>query len=157
MSHWYTRYRISAALDEGTLAALRAGGHLARCPRCQAHARELESLHARLALGAASAPVPRVPVARRARRPLLVAVPLALAAAALIALALGLPGAPSRVTRVATPSPPALPELRVRDLADRVSALLARSDAPLESELQNLIHDGRRGLDAVWARTGLRR
>jgi hypothetical protein len=44
----------------------------------------------------------------------------------------------------------------VRDVADRVSALLA-SSTPLDVELNALLRDGRRGLDAVLATGGLRR
>jgi hypothetical protein len=44
--------------------------------------------------------------------------------------------------------------IRVRRVADSVSQVLANT--PLETELDDLIHDGRRGLDAVLATGGLR-
>src|SRR5262245_20831706 len=98
MRHWMTRYRIFKALDEGTLAALLgSGAHLSRCGDCQAHARALQALHARLALGAAAAPAPPPRVAAPARGRLLVATPLALAAAAAIYLLFASPSAPDRV------------------------------------------------------------
>ncbi len=150
MRHWYTRYRISSALDEGTLANL-VDGHLSRCSACQAHARDLQSLHARLSLGAPSAPPPALSAASRRRRPLLVAAPLAAAFAAAIAFSVG-PSTP-------TPEAPVVPApytLDLRDLTQRVSALLATRDVPLDAELENLIHDGRRGLDEVLSRSGLR-
>ncbi|MEO7731399.1 MAG: hypothetical protein ABIY55_10530, partial [Kofleriaceae bacterium] len=67
MRHWYTRYQLSNAVDRGTVAARLAQGHAARCPSCQAFARGLEALHARLAGGAAAAPAPARGVARRPR------------------------------------------------------------------------------------------
>jgi hypothetical protein len=153
MRHWYSRYRISNAIDEGTLAALRGGGHVSRCAACQAYARDLEALDGRLARGAGSAPAPAV----RARRPLRIAAPLALAAAAVVALVVAARRTPVPVEQVASTRPAAMPVLDVRDLAGRVSALVAMSDAPLDAELRDLIRDGRRGLDTVVARSGLRR
>jgi hypothetical protein len=148
MRHWYTRYRISNALDRGTLAAVLSGGHASRCQACRAHARELESLHALLSAGAPSAPRPILTAARRPRWPLLVAAPaLALAAAVVLAVS---------STSVAPPAHER-PVVHLGDVTDRVSAMLARSDTPLESELQNLVRDGRRGLDAVLATGGLHR
>ena len=44
--------------------------------------------------------------------------------------------------------------VRMRRVADSVSQVLANT--PLETELDDLIHDGRRGLDAVLATGGLR-
>jgi hypothetical protein len=150
MRHWYTRYRISNAIDRGTLAALLSGGHASRCSGCQAHAQKLQSLHVRLSVGAPSAPVPLRAAARRPRWRLLVTAPVALATAALVVLAVSSPSA-------VAPPPHARRFLHVSDVTDRVSAMLARSDTPLESELQNLVHDGRRGLDAVLATGGLHR
>jgi hypothetical protein len=153
MRHWYTRYRMSNALDRGTLAALLSVGHASRCPDCRAHARVLESLHALLSSGAPSAPRPPLAAARRPRWPLLVAAP-ALALAAAVVLSVG-----SARDPVVVVAPPAheRPAVHLGDVTERVSAMLARSETPLESELQNLVHDGRRGLDAVLATSGLNR
>lgn len=156
MRHWFARYRISNALDRGALGRPLARGHASRCPACQAYARDLQSLHARLRAGAPSAPAPIVAAARRPRWPLL-AVP-AFAAAAALALSLSSGSAPTRVAPdVVAPVPPAPRVVRVRDVADRVSAALAADDTPLDAELHDLIQDGRRGLDAVLATAGLRR
>jgi hypothetical protein len=158
MRHWYTRYQISNAVDQGTLAARLAHGHAARCPSCQAFARDLQALHARLTDGAAAAPVPVRAVARRPRWVLLAA-PLALGATAAVAIALGARGAAPPIHDpigpiVEAPRPAGV--VRVRDVTDRVSALLA-STTPLDAELDDLLHDGRRGLDTVLATGGLRR
>jgi hypothetical protein len=158
MRHWFARYRISNALDRGALGPLLAGGHVSRCPVCQAYARDLQSLHARLSRGAPSAPAPIVAAARRRRWPLLAGPAFALAAAAALALSLSSGSAPTRVAPVVVaPVPPAPRVVRVRDVADRVSAVLANDDTPLDAELHDLIQDGRRGLDAVLATAGLRR
>jgi hypothetical protein len=152
MRHWYARYQLSNAVDRGTLAARLAHGHAARCPSCQAFARELAALHARLAGGVAEAPVPARAVARRPRW-LLVAAPLALGATAAVAIALGThEPAPVRAPIISA-QPAAV--VRVRDVADRLSAALVGS-TPLDAELRDLIHDGRRGLDVVLASGGLR-
>lgn len=158
MRHWYTRYQLSNALDQGTLAARLARGHAARCASCQSFARDLEALHACLAHGAPEAPAPVGPAARRPRW-WIGAAPLALGAAAAVALSLGSHGAPlpTPAPVVELPSLPAASAVRVRDVADRVSAVLARSSSPLDSELDDLLRDGRRGLDAVLASGGLRR
>jgi hypothetical protein len=88
----------------------------------------------------------------------LVAAPLALAATAVIALSLGArePVPPVRDPIAMLPPPPG-PVVRVRDVADRVTAVLASTSTPLDSELNDLLRDGRRGLDAVLATGGLRR
>lgn len=156
MRHWYTRYQISNAVDQGTLAARLAHGHAARCPSCQAFARELQALHLRLTDGAAEAPVPARRVARRPRWVLLAA-PLALGATAAVAISLGARGAAPIHEAIVEAPPPAGTVVHVRDVADRVSALLASSSTPLDVELNALLHDGRRGLDAVLATGGLRR
>jgi hypothetical protein len=155
MRHWYTRYQISNAIDQGTLAARLARGHAARCPSCQAFARALQALHARLTGGA---PAAAVPVRAAARRPrwVLIAAPLALGATAAIVISLGLRGAPPPVDDPIAGVPPAGSVVRVRDVTDRVSAVLA-SSTPLDAELNDLLRDGRRGLDAVLATGGLRR
>jgi len=153
MRHWYARYQLSNAVDQGTLAARLAHGHAARCPSCQAFARELERLHARLAGGAAEAPVPVRAVVRRPRW-VLVAAPLALGATAAVAISLATPDAEPVPAPIASARPAAV--VRVRDVADRLSAALVGS-TPLDSELDDLIRDGRRGLDVVLASGGLRR
>jgi hypothetical protein len=83
-----------------------------------------------------------------------VAAPLAIAAAAAIVLAVGRAGHPTE------PVPPPL-AFSVPDLPDTVSGVAARvsrvvAHTPLDTELENLLHDGRRGLDEVLAAGGLR-
>jgi len=156
MRHWYTRYQLSNALDRGTLPAALARGHAARCASCQRFARDLQALHTRLVDGATAA---RAPVRARAHGPRwwLAAAPLALGAAAVVAVSLGSPATPPPLPPFVIATPPSTaPTPGVRELAARVSSLLA-SHTPLDSELDNLIHDGRRGLDTVLATGGLRR
>jgi len=83
-----------------------------------------------------------------------VAGPVAALAAAALVLAIGSGGPPTQ------PVPPPMaiqPEPSpglARGLADRVTQAFAKT--PLDTELDDLIHDGRRGLDAVLAAGGLR-
>jgi hypothetical protein len=85
---------------------------------------------------------------------LLVAAPVTACAAAVIVIVVGTGGGPAiDVVPPLVPAPGAL--VRVRDVADRVSQVLGNT--PLETELDALLHDGRRGLDAVLATGGLRR
>jgi hypothetical protein len=159
MRCWYTRWQMSNALDQGDLASRMGRGHAAHCASCQAFGHALGSLHARLSRGAPAAVVP-VSVARRARRPWLLAGPVGAAAAAAIAIAVSTGGGPvDPVAPVAGAPPPlvhdAEPLARMLRAADRVSQVFANT--PLETELDDLLHDGRRGLDAVLASGGLRR
>jgi len=161
MRCWYTRWQMSNALDGGDLASRMASGHAARCASCQAFGRALGSLHADLSRGAHTATRPIAP-AQRARRPLLVAGTLALGGAAAIAIALGTAEAPvatttTTTTATATAPPVAVsnPVERVRVAADRFSQALVKT--PLDTELEALISDSKRGLDAVIATSGLRR
>ena len=155
MRCWYTRWQMSNALDGGDLASRMAHGHAARCASCQAFGRALGSLHADLSRSADTAPRatrPFLPV-RRARRPLLVAGTLALGGAAVIALAINTADAPvAPVPTSASGAPDVV--ARVRGVADRFSQALAKT--PLDTELEALIQDGKRGLDAVLATSGLR-
>jgi hypothetical protein len=165
MRCWYTRWQLSNALDDGALASRMDRGHAARCLACQAYSRALSGLHGQLSREADAAVAPVA--TRRHRRPWRLAAPLALGAAgalAAIAIGLGTRDEPAGSDGpVAVVQPPAAeprpgqpgPLVRVRGLADRVSQALASS--PLEVELDDLIHDGRRGLDAVLATGGLRR
>ena len=150
----YMRWQMSSALDRGELASRMGRGHAAGCAACQAFGHALGSLHDQLSRGVHAAPVPVV-VARRPRWPLLVMAPVA-ASAVVIALAVGTGGGPSGpVVEVPTPEVQASETLvRVRRVADSVSQVLANT--PLETELDDLLHDGRRGLDAVLATGGLR-
>jgi len=153
MRCWYTRWQMSNALERGDLAARMGRGHAAGCAACQAYGHALESLHARLSRGAREAAVPVI--VRRARWPLLLAGPMAVTAAAAIVIAIGTRGAPVDVVITPPPQIPAPePLARVRHVADQVSQVFANT--PLETELDNLIHDGKRGLDAVLATGGLR-
>jgi len=159
MRCWYMRWQMSSALDQGDLASRLERGHAAGCAACQAYGRALGSLHDQLARGVHAAPVPVV-VARRTRWPLLVLAPIA-ASAVVIALVVGTGGGPAGpvadvpATSSLSSSVQAVETLvRVRRVADSVSQLLANT--PLETELDDLIHDGRRGLDAVLATGGLR-
>jgi len=153
MRCWYTRWQMSNALDRGDLASRLGRGHAAGCASCQAFGHALEALHARLFRDAHAAAVP-VRVAPRARWPLLVAGPVAVCAAAAIVVAVGIGGGPS-VTVAPLPAFAPDPLVRVRHVADRVSQILGNT--PLETELDDLLHDGRRGLDAVLATGGLHR
>jgi hypothetical protein len=158
MRHWYTRYRISNAVDQGTLTAALARGHAARCTSCQRFARDLHALHARLCDAASTAPVPGRAAARPSRW-WLGAAPFALAAAAVAAITLGArdPAPPARdPVAVVQVRGGGSPITRVRDAAAQVSAVLASASTPLDVELRALIHDGRRGLGAVLATGGLR-
>jgi hypothetical protein len=166
MRCWYTRWQMSNALDRGErggLSARMSRGHAARCAECQAFGASLESLHGRLSRGAHAAAVPVV-AARHARWPLLVGGPLAVGAAAAIALAIGVADEPMQPT-VAPPSPVAevptgepppdrAPVVGVEQVALLVTRATART--PLEAELDNLLRDGRRGIAAILATSGLR-
>jgi hypothetical protein len=147
---------MSNALERGDLAARLDRGHAAGCAACQAFGASLGALHARLSAGAHAAPAPApIAVARRPRWPWLVAGSLAAGGAA--ALVLATAGGP--VTPAIDPSPPVVqvtePVVHVRRVADRVAQALATT--PLETEIDDLIYDGRRGLDAVLAAGSLRR
>lgn len=155
MRCWYTRWQMSNALERGDLAERLGRGHAAGCASCQAFGHALESLHARLSRGAYAAAAP-VPVPRRARWPLLVAGPLAAGAAVAIVIAIGTGGGPV-VPVIHVPPPLAQaspPVVQVRRVADQVSQALAKT--PLETELDDLVYDSRRGLDAVLATGSLR-
>jgi hypothetical protein len=146
-----------------------ARGHAVGCASCQAFGRSLGALHAELSHTAhtATRPLPgrSESKARRARRPLLVAGSLAVGAA-VVAIAI------STTDRPAGPAPSGPPVAtteprgdsldeslgwslgRARGVADRFSQALART--PLDSELDALIQDGRRGVDALIDTAGLR-
>jgi hypothetical protein len=158
MRCWYTRWQMSNALERGDLSSRMTRGHAARCAACQAFGAQLASLHDRLASGAhlAARPV----VAHRPRWAVRIAVPLAAVAAA-VAITVGVStGDGPVVAPVASPvqeerAPAgANPVASVDRIATRLSQVLERS--PLEAELDALIHDGRRGLDAILATGGLR-
>ena len=154
MRCWYTRWQMSNALDRGELAPLLARGHAARCPACQAFGHALAALDDRLSRDADNAPPPPPPVARRARSAWWIAGPLAAGSAAVIAIvvASGTPTAP--VERV----PPAQVSRalgQIDGLADRVSHAVTTARTPLDTELDNLIRDGKRGLAAVLRTGGL--
>jgi len=168
MRCWYARWQMSNALDRdapgrGDLASRMARGHAARCARCQAFGRSLESLHAQLSRGAhaAATPVAILGLApgragRRTRRPLLVAAPLAVAAGAAIVIAIGQGDPPARSVPVPPPlavQAPSSPVV-VTGIADRVAQ--AFTTTPLDTELDDLLRDSKRGLDAVLAAGGLR-
>jgi len=151
MRCWYTRWKMSDALDRGELASLLTRGHVARCASCQAFGHRLEALDAQLARGVRAAPAPVEP--RRARWQLRIAGPVALGAAAAVALVVGVRPA-ERAVDVQPPRERAGALISVRNVADRVSQLFA--DTPLEAELEDLIHDGKRGVNAVLSLGGLR-
>lgn len=153
MRCWYTRWQMSNALDRGELAPRLAHGHAAGCARCQAFGHALGSLHADLARGAHAAPGP-APLARRPRRPLLVAGSLAVGAAAVIALAINMSDAPTPAAPSAPPVAILDPLLRMPGVANRVSQALVNT--VLDAELHALIDDSKRGFDAILASGGLR-
>jgi hypothetical protein len=155
MRCWYTRWQMSNALDRGELPSRMGRGHVARCAACREFGEALGALHARLSHEAHASPSP-VAEAPRAGSPWLVAGPLALGTAAVVALVVATGG--ERAPELAE-APPAIEVSavlgRLRGLADRVSRVF--ENTPLETELDDLIHDGRRGLDAVLAAGGLDR
>jgi hypothetical protein len=154
MRCWYTRWQMSNALDRGDLASRMARGHAAHCASCQSYGRALESLDAQLAVGARTATVPIIAAPRRLRL-LPVAAPLTVGLAAVVLLVVN---TVTPVEQVAdAPEAPSMfggPLIRVRVVADRVTRAL--SNTPLETELDDLIADGKRGLDAVLTLGGLR-
>jgi hypothetical protein len=100
---------------------------------------------------------------------LLVAGPVAVGAAAVIAIAVGMRGAPVEPAVPEPPEPPVssrpqtpgveMPDVagalvRVRQVADRVAQAVTRT--PLDTELDALILDSKRGIAAVLATGGLR-
>jgi hypothetical protein len=153
MRCWYSRWQISNALDRGELASRMARGHAAGCASCQAFGRALGSLHADLSRGAHTATRP-LPLVRRARRPLFVAGSLAVGAAAAIAIAISTTDRPVNPAPAVSPVAISDPLVRVRGVADRFTQALANT--PLDTELDALIQDGRRGFDAILDTTGLR-
>lgn len=155
MRCWYTRWQMSNALDRGELAPVLARGHAARCPACQAFGHALAALDDRLSRDADNAPPPPPPVARRARSPWWIAGPLAAGSAAVIAIVV------ANTTPSDSPTAP-VPAVQVsealgqiRGLADRVSQAVTTARTPLDTELDNLIRDGKRGLAAVLQTGGL--
>jgi hypothetical protein len=152
MRCWYTRWQMSNALDRGELAPLLARGHAARCAACQAFGHALVALDDRLSRTAHTAPPP--PAARRARSPWWIAGPLAAGSAAVIALVVATGGPSVSVDPVASVQ---MSEAlgKIRGLADQVSQAVTTSRTPLDTELDNLIRDGERGLAAVLQTGGL--
>jgi hypothetical protein len=145
MRCWYTRWQMSNALDRGELAPLLARGHAARCAACQAFGHALVALDDRLSRAAHTAPPP--PAARRARSPWWIAGPLAAGSAAVIAIVVTSGGPPEPAPVPPTQVSEALGQ--IRGLADRVEQAVTTSRTPLDTELDNLIRDGKRGLAAV--------
>lgn len=153
MRCWYTRWQMSNALDRGELAPVLARGHAARCAACQTFGRALASLDGQLSRDAHTAPPP--PVARRARSRWLIAAPLAAGSAAVIAIVVAT-GGPSEPPAAPVPSVQVSEALgQVRGLADRVSQAVTTTRTPLDTEIDNLIRDGKRGLAAVLETGGL--
>jgi hypothetical protein len=161
MRCWYTRWQMSNALDRGELGPLLGRGHAARCAGCQAFGRALGSLDDRLSREAQAAPPPPR-VARRVPSRWWIAAPLAAGAAAVLAVRVAgvAPSAPpAQVSQVSTTVPAVqVTEAlgQIRGLADRVSQAVTTARTPLDTELDNLIRDGRRGLAAVLETGGLR-
>ena len=156
MRCWYTRWQMSNALDRGELAPLLARGHAARCPACQAFGRALVALDDRLSRDADTAPPPAV--ARRARSPWWIAGPLVAGSAAAIAIVVanGAPPAPVEASGDPVPSGQVAQALgQIGGLADRLSHAVTAARTPLDTELDNLIRDGERGLAAVLRTGGL--
>jgi hypothetical protein len=151
MRCWYTRWQMSNALDRGDLTSRMTRGHAARCAACQSFGRDLEQLDADLSHGARTAAAPRITAPRRRVLPFIA--PLAAAAAVVAVLAInGVSPIEHVVEAPGSPSPG--PLIEVRHVADRLSRALTRT--PLDTELDNLIADGKRGIDAVLAIGGLR-
>src|SRR5262249_4326863 len=106
----------------------------------------------RLSRTAHTAPPP--PAARRAWSPWWIAGPLAAGSAAVIAIVVAIGGSPVAVDPVAAVQ---VSEAlgKIRGLADEGSQGVTTSRTPLDTELDNLIHDGKRGLAAVLQTGGL--
>lgn len=156
MRCWYTRWQMSNALDRGELAPRLARGHAARCATCQAFGHALVALDDRLLRTAHTAPPPRA--ARRVRSPWWIAGPLAAGSAAVVAIVVATGGPPVVVdpSAVTVPSGQVSRALdQIRGLADQVSQVVTTSRTPLDTELDNLIRDGKRGLAAVLQTGGL--
>jgi hypothetical protein len=152
----YTRWQMSNALDRGELAPLLARGHAARCAACQAFGHALVALDDRLSRAAHTAPPP--PAVRRARSPWWIAAPLAAGSAAVIAIVVATGGSPATVDPPAAPVPSVQVSealSQIRGLADQVSRAVTTTRTPLDTEIDNLIHDGKRGLAAVLETGGL--
>jgi hypothetical protein len=155
MRCWYTRWQLSSALDrDGELALSR--GHARRCAACQAYGRRLADLHADLTRTAAAAPPP---VLRPARARWMIAGPLVAGAAAAIAISLGAGVATSPPERALAIQPVTQAQAtemigHLRDLVAEASQVFAPS--PYQRELDDLVADGKRGLDDVLATGGLR-
>ena len=155
MRCWYTRWQMSNALDRGELAPVLARGHAARCPACQAFGHALAALDDRLSRDAHTAPPP---VARRARSAWWIAGPLVAGSAAVVAIvvATGGPSGPVDPPPGSVPSGQVSEALgQIRGLADQVSQAVTTTRTPLDTELDNLIRDGERGLAAVLQTGGL--
>jgi hypothetical protein len=162
MRCWYTRWQLSTALDrDGDLQAPLSRGHARRCAACQAFARRLAALHANLSREVAAAPPPQV--VRPARSRWLLTGPLVAGAAAVIAISLGAviatssdPRPPDRMLEIAPPTQAQATEVigHLRDLVAEASQIFGPS--PLRRELDDLVADGKRGLDDVLATGGLR-
>jgi hypothetical protein len=151
MRCWYTRWQMSNALERGDLASRMTHGHAARCTACQAFGHALERLDADLARGARSAARPLIAPPRRRLLPIVA--PLAAAAALVTVIVVN--GATPIERVVDAPMAPAPgPLIEVRHVAEQLSRALTRT--PLDTELDNLIADGKRGIDAVLAIGGLR-
>jgi hypothetical protein len=178
------RWQLSAALDRRGERPRLCAAHLGRCESCQAFARKLEALHARLAANAASAPRPALVPRRRWMAPALATSVLAVAAGA--ALYLLAPGQPRdvdgvAVAPVATPrvqddlAEPTAPETsggssgsmaltgepeggaqasRGRDALERLSVLFTEPPR-LRAEIDALASDGRRGALAILSLGGV--
>ncbi|HEX3475321.1 MAG TPA: hypothetical protein VHT91_09885 [Kofleriaceae bacterium] len=147
---------MSNALDRGELTPLLARGHAARCAACQAFGHALVALDDRLARSAHTAPPP--PAARRARSPWWVAGPLAVGSAAVIAIVVATSGPAAPVDPPVAKVPSVLVSEalgQIRGLADQVSQTVTTTRTPLDTELDNLIRDGKRGLAAVLETGGL--
>ena len=153
MRCWYTRWQMSNALDRGELAPLLARGHAARCSACQAFGHSLVALDDRLSRAAHTAPPP--PAARRARSPWWIAGPLAAGSAAVIAIVVA-NGTPSRPVERVSSGQVSEALGQIGGFADRVSHAVTTTRTPLDTELDNLIADGQRGIDAVLSIGGLR-
>lgn len=153
MRCWYTRWQMSNALDRGELVPLLARGHAARCATCQAFGRRLLALDDQLARDAHTAPPP--PAARPARSAWWIAGPLAVGSAAVISIVVATAG-PSGPIAQTVPSVQVSEALgQIRGLADQVSQAVTTTRTPLDTELDNLIRDGKRGLAAVLETGGL--
>lgn len=157
MIHLLARWSLSRHLDDGGAPGPRLRRHLDGCPACRAYAERLQALDAALTRQAPRAPSPAL--VAPSPRPRLA---LAGCAAAVMAVAAYFVVATAMPDRAEPGGAVAIAESERRpDAAFALTTSLAQKlgevpvAEPLEAELAALQSDGRRGLQAILAISGL--